>query len=221
MFKSLLLVSSLVFIASCTEEGTQTPKSNLGSIREFIQVPVNGDEFANLCAKLEQKEDRLPSLSTAQAEYHFSYAQKNCSEAQLGAASEVSVTIDQLGGNYFFRPVGNATFGFKEIETSSEGIMKEICANVRALTNPLMTGSNSAIWFRKVNEENCRSDKNNICVKFEKGTIDGYNRYSIHTEELIQFGLTGNNTGFFVKRFMNTVGNCNKGSSIQRQAVML
>ncbi len=220
MMKALLLVSSLVFFISCTVEEAPTPKSNLGSVREFLQVPVNGEEFAHLCSKLEQKESRLPSLSTAQAEYNFSYSQKNCNQPELGPASEVAVTIDQLGGNYFFRPVGNVSFGFKEIETSTEGIMKEICANVRALTNPLMTGSNSAIWFRKINQDNCRSDKNNICIKFEKGSVDNYNRYAIHTEEIIQFSLNGNNTGFFVKRYLSTLGNCSTGSSIQREAVM-
>lgn len=220
MIKTLSLVLTLGFLVSCTEEQAPTPKSNLGSIREFLQTPVSGNEFAYLCDKLEQKEGRLPSLSTAQVEYNFSYAQKNCADSQLGPASEVAVTIDQLGGNYFFRPVGNASFGFKEIETSTEGIMKEICANVRALVNPLMTGSSSAIWFRRVNEGDCRTDKNNICIKFEKGVIDNYNRYAIHTEEMIQFSLSGNTAGFFVKRYLNTVGNCGKGQSIQRHAIL-
>lgn len=220
MIKTLLFLSSLILFVSCIEEGSETPKSTLGNIREFLQVPVTGDDFANLCAKLEQKEGRLSTLSTAQAEYRFSYAQKNCNQSEMGARSTAVVTIDQLGGNYFFKPAGDSSFAFKEIETSSEGIMKEICANVRALTNPLMTGSNSAMWFRKVNEENCRSDNNNICIKFEKGSLDSYNRYTIHTEELIQFALNGNNTGFFVKRFLSTAGNCSKGQIIQREAIM-
>ncbi|MCM2348448.1 MAG: hypothetical protein NDI69_00415 [Bacteriovoracaceae bacterium] len=219
MTKVLLL--SLFILVSCNQDTKVVTTSQLGSIREFLQVPVEGREFLDLCLKLGQKADRLPSLSTAGVEYNFSYAQKNCNDSEMGAASDVTLTIDQLGGSYFFKPTGNSNFGFTQIETPTEGVMKEICANATALTSPLQTGSTSAVWFRKVSEEKCRSDANHFCIKLEKGSLDSFsNRYLIHTEELIQFRLTGNNTGFFVKRYLDTAGNCNSGKRIQKEAFL-
>lgn len=216
MTKVLLL--SLFLFVSCNEETKVVNPSSVGSIREFLQVPVNSQPFLDLCLKLGQKADRLPGLSTAQVEYHFSYAQKNCQDSELGASQDVTVTIDQMGGNYFFSPTGASNFGFTQIETPTEGVMKEICANATALTNPLQTGTTGAVWFRRVNEDKCRSDSDHFCIKLEKGSLDSFtNRYVIHTEELIQFRLTGNNTGFFVKRYLDTAGNCTGGKRIQKE----
>ncbi len=219
MTKVLLL--SLFILVSCNEEAPVTPRGSLGSMREFLQESVDGREFLALCLKLGQKADRLPSLSTAQVEYNFSYSQKNCNDLELGASKDVTVTIDQIGGSYAFKTKDNSQFGFTQIETPSEGAMKEICANATALTNPLQAGPTGAIWFKKVNQENCRSDKDHFCVKIEKGSIDQtFNKYVIHTEELIRFRTTGNNTGFFVERYLDTAGNCTGGKRIQKKTTL-
>ena len=51
MIKAGLFVLSLGLFVSCVAEGDKTtPKTNLGSIREYLQNPVSGDDYAHLCA---------------------------------------------------------------------------------------------------------------------------------------------------------------------------
>ena len=219
MTKVMLL--SLVLLVSCnSEEAPQSPRQ-VGNLRDYNPISVQGNEFYSLCLKLGQKNDRLPSLSTAQAQYNFSYSQKNCTDEVMGASQDVTVTIEQMGGTYSFKPTTASNFGFTQIETPYEGSMKEICANAGALQSPLLVGSTGAVWFRMVSDDKCRPDANHYCVKLEKGSLDTrYNKYVVHTEEWIKFRLTGNNTGFFTERFLDTNANCPSGKKIQKHTVL-
>lgn len=217
----LFLLLALSIFASCESED---PKKldNTGGTIEFLEADLPSDDAARLrsiCSALSMKEDQLDILLSS--EYTFNYAQKGCTEAKLGAAKNIKVTIERPYGNYVFMAENGDNFAFPDVETQSNGVLAKICQTSGRLKSPFITSSTGATWFTtSTNVKHCAPSNTQFCVHLQRGSLVQGRTYKIHTNEWIKFKLDNPRRGFFVERKLITTANCTSGNNIERQAVL-
>jgi hypothetical protein len=93
--------------------------------------------------------------------------------------------------------------------------MKEICANLVGLTNPLSAGlgSQMAIEFKQVSTSYCRDDSQNVCLQVMRGRLAADSTsFKVSETTLISFRTArGGRTGFYNYKNVKTYGTCGEG----------
>lgn len=229
MSKILLLVSFLALI-SCGDDKAK-PQGDVGGERQYEEVDAEFEDKINLqsiCNALSNKEDVIDNLMNAGKDYVFSYAQKDCKEEKLPDSKTVATNIVKSESSYLFKPKNGEAFGFKNIETSKDGIMKHICRELEldeardgdTIKSPMKTSSTGAIWFTTITDKNrCRPDESSICINIQRGSRASEGKYKIHTNEWVKFRMTNPVRGFFTERMLITTASCSKGE-IHQKAVL-
>ncbi len=200
----------LIFLLSCVSEPAKNPDS-VGDTVPF-QPATNledNERVKAVCKALANKENILNVLSSSGSEYTYSFSQKNCGEQVLPAAKDVVVKVGRSDNGYIFKPKNGEAFGFSDIETTSAGVMAEICKFGGTLESPITSGSTGAIWWTTFTaSEHCSPGFGTLCVHLQRGnSVDGQ-RYRIHTNEWIKFKLFDSNEGFFIERKLISSAGC-------------
>ncbi len=216
-----VLFLSLLVLAGCGGQVIQENEAEgIETLRTYEPlVPSDISTVKKICDALSHKGERLSSQINMPLT--FSYAQKDCAEVELPAAKDVRVTIQKPGAFYVFRKADGELFPFPDVETLDEGAMKTICADLDRITTPFQTSPTSARWFTTATSSaNCRAQGEEVCILIESGSVVTGTSYKIHTREWIKFRLTDPKRGFFTERVLRSSGSCEKGSYIQKRAVL-
>lgn len=214
-----VLFFSLLILASCVDSSEKAPDS-VGDVRRFEPLVVSELDtvrLSSICRSLSSKEELLSVLVSTGTEYTFAYNQKGCSESELPTPKSVVTTIARPESDYVFKSKNGEGFGFPDVETATRGVMKEICANLSSLMNPIQTSSSGALWFTTItSSEYCKPSEDSLCVHLQRGSIIDDLNYKIHTNEFIKFKVIGANRGFFTERHLISSANCSKGTLEKR-----
>ncbi|WP_408096793.1 hypothetical protein ACJVC5_17290 [Peredibacter sp. HCB2-198] len=217
MMKFILV--ALFIVAGCNSD---TDKEIIGKeVRSFDPISVDDPQTLSrinaICSALLYKEGMLNILTST--EYTFAYSQKECGTS-AGIPKNVRVAIQDTGSAYIFKSVNGEAFGLSNVETANSGLMKEICQNRTALTNPMQSAS-GAIWFSTTPANvDCENENDAFCIQVERGSPHDGNSYIVHTKEWMKVKLVGTNRGFFTDRKVVSSANCNNGESIERRAIL-
>jgi hypothetical protein len=218
-----LLLPLLVFGACVSEPEQDQASGTVGVVRRYEPIVITVEDnqrIEAICRAISAKEDFLDILVTTVAEYDFTYTQKGCSETEPSSSKDVVTTIERSDSSYIFKSKNGEGFGFPDVETTSRGVMKEICQYQGALTSPIQTSRSGALWFTTFTDSKyCQSDANGICVHLQRGSIMDDLNYSIHTNEWIKFKITNEKRGFFIERRFVSSANCPKGA-FEKRAVL-
>ncbi len=203
---------------SCVPQAEEVTSSTEAVMRyEPLSVPPEDlSRIKAICNALEVKEERLPSLISSN--YVFTYVERSCEASELSAPIELSVAINRPESNYIFRRSDGGPFAFPNVETTSSGVMSEICTNLNDLRSPMQTSSKGAIWFTTfTSTRHCISDYDSMCIHIQKGEYINDLNYRIHTNEWIKFKIRDERVGFFTERKLISSADCGAGKSIEKR----
>ena len=202
----LLLLTTLIISSACGRITSST--SNLGSELKFEPQAISMSEtqsLANLCTVLSSK-NALLSQTPGQT-FTFDVSKRGCEEDSLSAPTPVVVGLD---GTHLREATNGLSFDFSDIETNVSGMMKEICSDLTALTNPKKLASGNIMRFSLRPSTECSPNSREMCVYFETATPYKSDSYKIITKEWIKFQMdsTVSRMGFFVERRRITSALC-------------
>ncbi len=223
MSKILLLALFLFIGCEAVEEKAG---DTVGNVRRFDPIELRDSDFKKvhgICMALAAKEDVLNILISNAAEYSFQYAQKNCDDSKMPALKNILTTIQGFDPYYTFQAQNGLHFGFPNVETTTNGIMAEICENVfrdGKIESPMSTRS-GAIWFTTVTaSEHCKSDSKGSCIHIQRGTLKSGYDYKIHTNEWMKVSLSGSRRGFFTERKLISSASCDGKKTFEKRAIL-
>lgn len=213
------VILALVLVTACsikvsppggetTKPGTE--RSFLPQNVDLVDTTLKGD-LKSICDALEEKELKLDDYDADDFVMSSTFQETDCEGKQLSRTGhDVMVTRD--GGSYIFQ---NATknYPMPEIETRNSGVMKEICAGLATLENPMRAsaGSSTAIEFEtKKGISECPSNSQNVCLLVMKGRIsDATQTYTISESTLVSFEtVRGGRVGFYSYKSEMSYGTC-------------
>ncbi len=172
-----------------------------------------------ICSALEEKEVILPDLVGQR--YNFSYFQKNCEANEYSPEQFVTGIISKPTQQYVFKTENGSIFPFPDVETSVDGVMKPICAQLSDLKSPLQISSRTAIWFTTfTSEKHCKAQSDSVCIQIQKGEYLSDFNYKIHTSEWIKFKVRSNLLGFFVERKLKSKLGCQSGKNFEKKVLL-
>lgn len=222
MSKIIFLLSLLTLFA-CKIESSKQPENSTGETKQFFPVTniEDNDRVQRVCAALRNKESVMNVLISSGNEYKFSYAQKGCGDSALPAAKDVTATIIQSDSRFLFKTKNGEQFGFTDVETAVQGVMKSICNFGGTLQSPIESSPGNGLWWSTfVSTEHCQAGFGNLCVHLQRGSSrDGVN-YKIHTNEFIKFKVLEDEEGFFIERKLISSAGCKDGKTVMMQAIM-
>jgi hypothetical protein len=211
----------ILFITSCAVESPTESSDSTGEIRTFNPITSleDNERVLRICSALRNKEAVLNILIASGNEYRFSFAQKGCSDPALPTAKEVVTSIVQTDSGFVFRPRSGEPFAFVDVETSTKGVLKEICNFGGTLESPILVNSGNAIWWSTfTNATYCQAGFGTLCIQLQRGTTrDGMN-FKIHTNEFIKFKLQDNDEGFFIERKVISSAGCSGDNRVIMEA---
>lgn len=213
----LALLFIAVLSASCGKIEGIKGGSNLGQVRELQVSAISTGEallYDRICQALTRKADKLETALPNSLS--FDVVEKDCDKIQVLGAGAQPVRVEKTGtGEFQFRRQdSNALFVFPSVETTSFGLMKEICAGATQL--PVVSGD-SAKWVYTADpsNEDCPVKSNEVCLTFERGSKEPNttNSYRVHTREFIRFNveLNGGKYGYYTHRKAFSTNNCDPG----------
>lgn len=221
----ILFILLLLVAVGCNKSNKNTKSNSLGKFTEFAPLEISPEDnnmISTICGALSNKEDTLSVLVNSGLEYSFNYAEKNCSDSAAGATKKIVTTIETQNSSYRFRSKDGSQFGFSEVETTTQGVMKDLCANLGRLSSPMQSSSTGAIWFTTQSRSaNCTTDSNGICIFIQRGSIADSQRYVIHSNEWIKFKVNNERRGFFTERKLVTSIGCSGGKTFERLATLI
>lgn len=218
------LILPLFVLVACVGGETESTKDEVGVVRTYEPVVSSfGDQerLRAICQSLAVKESHLGILSSTNKEYKFSYGQKNCDDQTMPALKDVVTTIKKSGTSFYFSPKTSEAFAFTDVETTTEGVMKEVCRFGGAAESPVRDtdASSVAIWWTTyVSSEHCSPGAGNLCIHIQTGTSKDGRSYKITKDEWIKFNLQNENEGFFIERKLATSAGCSKGRTLEIKA---
>jgi hypothetical protein len=219
----LLLLSLLVFSVSCLP--VEEKGDDEGGIKTWEPITniEDNERVHKICESLRAKESVLNVLVSSAKQYTFSYAQRNCDQEKWPEAKLVPTVITESNSTFSFSPKNGEAFGFKNVETSANGVMKAICEFGGTLQSPIRTNGGSSVgvwWTTFTSSKNCEPGFGNLCIHLQTGTTKDGTSYQIHTEEWIKFKVLDENEGFFLERKLVSSAGCKKGQSMEMKAVL-
>jgi hypothetical protein len=203
----------IILLASC---GKIETANKLNIVRKFEPLQMSNDDkntISGLCAALGQKAAALDSALGST--FVLSLATKDCNQASIGSAGDVTVTAQREGSDYLFK-VGTAAFRFQYIETNNSGIMKEICNGISGLTNPFKASNGNAVWIStNATSGDCPSINGNKCILIESGMpqANTTDSFSITVRDWLRIVTDQNlaNYGFYSYRKQINKSFCTEG----------
>lgn len=216
----------MVFLAvSCGKyiPGSMTDTS-IGEVRTLSVSPaaVTPETRTNvvaICNALLQKE---AILSTAVNTTHtFTANQTDCQGSAISSGTQ-NVTIQRGSGGYVFRKVEGGDFMFPEIETTSSGVLSEICSNISNLRNPII-GRSEAVYFATsgINPSDCSPLFGELCIQVETAFVQG-STATIHTKDWLRIRTNPAQArlGFFSQRKRVTRSYCGQNEVLSFTATL-
>lgn len=220
MSKILLVLSLFALVACAPAEPIQDTVGDQKYFEPVINYEDN-ERVKVICNALSAKEGQLSVLVNSARQYTYSFAQKNCEGTSLPAAKDVPVKISRNGDNFYFAPKNGEAFGFSNVETTNDGVMKAICNFGGTLESPLKSSptSKTATWWTTFTDSSqCQPGFGTMCIHLQTGSSsDGYN-YKIHTNEWIKFKVLDENEGFFIERKLISSAGCAKKKNLEMRA---
>lgn len=220
--KRFLLLPLLV-LSSCVSE-TQKPSDTVGATRvyqESLSTVEDQERLREICLAMERKESELPILVNSQ--YKFSYSRKGCNDTALPAEKIIVTTLKRSGMTYFFEGNDGQEFGFGQVETTTEGVMRQVCKFGGVSSSPVRESETSATavwWSTFTSGEHCKPGFGTLCIHLQTGkTRDGIN-YAINSNEWIKFKIQDQNDGFFIERKLISSAGCKDGKELEIRAVL-
>lgn len=220
-----LLILPLLALVACVSEDKPVSDA-VGVTRHFepvIATVEDQERLRSICAALAAKEGQLSILASMNREYTFSYAQKDCYESSLPALKDVVTTIKRAGSSYIFSPKNNESFGFDNVETTTEGVMRELCRFGGAAESPVRERDSSSVgiwWTTFVSTQHCHPGYGTLCIHLQTGVTSDGRTYKINKDEWIKFKLIDPNQGFFVERKVVSSAGCSKGKTVEIKAIL-
>ncbi len=220
--KHILLSLVVLFSFSCVpKEASKTNEPGDERGMNPIVVQDGSDlktALMEACGVLEQKERGLDDY-VGRENFNFSYLETQCGGTR-STGGNVVVQIKRVNTNYEFYDA-KGEFRMPEVETHKSGLMKEICANLVGIKNPLVSGQ-TAVEMRTVTTSHCRNDRSNVCLQIMRGKIsnDGLT-YKVDESTLMNIQLYGNNVGFYTYKSVKTFGACPSGKFKSKTAALL
>lgn len=218
---SLLFLTILSF--SCGKIDMKTG-GGVGQIRELQPLQISVGEqltFDSICSGLTKKSQRFSS--SLPSSLVFDVQEKDCDGKTVTFGSQQVRVSSGTNGYQFERQDSGGSFLFPNVETSDNGVMKEICGGVRSI--PLVDGIGDARWISTTgfSSSECPSVSGEQCVVVETGSKQGTtNSYRIHTREVIRFNINANSGkyGYFTFRKKSADSNCDAGDSTESSATL-
>lgn len=218
---SLLGLSLLAL--SCGKIDLSTSSSGIGTVKQLQTASIStGDHlvFDSICQALVQKGQKL-SLSQPSG-MTFDVVQKDCDGNNVVFDSQV-VRVENSSGYRFVNQTTNAAFVFPEVETSTSGIMKEICGGASSL--PIISGSEAkTVSASGLSSADCPTASGERCLVVEYGTkVEGTtNSYKIYKKEFVRFNTvtTSGKYGYFTYRKSFSGSVCDQNKSVESQVTL-
>lgn len=217
----ILFVLSLLALAACTP--AEQPSDSNGDMKFFEPVTnyEDNERVKVICGALSAKEGQLGVLVSSARQYTYSFAQKNCDASSLPAAKDVPMKISRDGDNFYFVPKNGEAFGFSNVETTEDGVMKSICNFGGTLESPIRNSpsSKTAVWWTTFTDaSHCQPGFGTMCIHLQTGSSSDGMNYKIHTNEWIKFKVYDENEGFFIERKLISTAGCAKKKNLEMRA---
>lgn len=217
--KCILLLSMLSLLSACKVAVKNEQEGSAGKLVTFSPQVVSGEEekrIQKICHAIAEKSDRIHSYSTR---YTFNYAEKSCADESMRPSRDVAVQMEDRGNGYFaFRPETADTFAFTNVETSSSGVLSEICKRPSESAVQINGGRSAQWWTTLIRSAECSSDGDHVCVHVKTGSLVSGNQFRIHTDEWIKFKVTSGRLGMFTERKLISEADCASGYTVERRA---
>lgn len=217
----IFFVLSLLALAACTP--TEQPADSNGDSKYFEPVTnyEDNERVKVICNALSAKEGQLGVLVSSARQYTYTFAQKSCDASSLPEAKEVPVKINRNGDNFYFVPKNGEAFGFSNVETTVDGVMKSICNFGGTLESPVRSApsSKTAVWWTTFTDSShCQPGFGTMCIHLQTGSSSDGMNYKIHTNEWIKFKVLDENEGFFIERKLISTAGCSKKKNLEMRA---
>ncbi len=198
-----------------------------GNIRSFNPIKVEDTSSLKLalnevCGVLEEKERGLDDY-VGREMFSFTYQESDCSDRPATAVQK-DVFVTRTNGKYEFQNE-ESDFGLPEVETYTTGLLKEVCANLINLKNPMRASpsSQSAIEVRTTESSLCRNDGSHYCLLVMRGRINSDDEnFEVSESALVSFQTArGHRAGFYAYKSVKSYGSCPSGKFRTKTARLL
>lgn len=217
------IVLALVTVA-CGKYGPITGSNEkVGEIKKFGELLVGDTSvISQICTALDYKSSTISS--SINSSFIFQTNQTDCNGKAL-INGDIETTIQNQGlGLVFKNKSDNNDYIFANVETSSSGILSEICGNRANSSNTITTNQEVMSYTTQVGTDDCPSIGTEKCIYVEKGINMGNNTYKVHTKEWIRvktdLGSNQRNIGFFTYRKKVTQSYCAQNEVQVLQAIL-
>lgn len=223
----LLLLTVAILTTACGKyeisgAGSNTvnelrPLSNASQLTDLDRT-----NLLAVCSALNTKTNVL-NQGTSGSTFTFFSTERDCSK-NVVSAGNVDVTIVSQGSNAFGfkRKSDGQDFLFPNVETTSSGLFSDICSNVNNIVSPVVDGSSvTFVTTTGISSSDCAQVGNEVCVKIEKGTVQGTSAVIISKDWIrVRVGGTQGKIGFFTQRKKVTQSYCAQNEALILEASM-
>jgi hypothetical protein len=219
-----VVVLSLLGVLSCGRTSAPSSGSDgvIGQVRTLAvapAAPADATAVSEICQALLQKEAMVSTLLNTT--HRYVALQTNC-DGTTQSLEEVSVTIQQDGGDVVFRRASNLAFLFPQLETTRSGVLAGVCATATNLVNPIVTDS-EALFFTTsgIRAADCLPGAGERCILLERALIQGTTA-TVHTREWLRIVTNANQgrLGFYNLRRRVSRSFCPLNQSILQSATL-
>ena len=222
-FSTALMLLAILSCGKYTVSGDSS-LSTFKSMAPVIVAPGSRDfnDIQAICEAIQAKTTTIEALvSTA---FSFTGTAKNCTDSSFSELPDSIVILTKELGSYKFSE-GNSLFYFSDVETSTEGILSQICAKLPNLASPISVDSNNLLYFSTtdISTSDCLAGNNEICIKIEKAIKSPTSKGDmgrIHTREWMSVKVVQPRRGFFTYRKRISEASCTEGNFIGRTATL-
>lgn len=223
------LFLSLAVLAGCG-------KYELGNDADFdatlsvtpTEIAVGTSQYnriKEICDALAVKDVTLSSL--VGQNFNFSQTSKKCEDQSFSAIADAQTTLVNQSGQIKFSEGVNLAY-FSEPETTTTGLIKEVCNRLNDLESPIKLDSVNLLYVSTdgIAGNDCTNISFERCIKFQKAvletTTDKGPQGRVHTREYIRVKTAQDKplVGFFSYRKLTSIGGCLEGKHFGRTATL-
>lgn len=214
----LIVIMSLFVFASCGKVEV-AGSALIGSKKALVPEQLNTTSVArirSICEALTVKEAAI--ANSPNTDYMFAGSTKGCADSSFAQLPDTTVRlVDQK----FVE--GAVPYYFSDVETTTNGVISQICSSLSLGVSPIAASANEFIFFTVNDTSECRSGGTEQCILIERGTRTSESQAKIHTQEWIKFNLNSpniNNVGFWTFKKRLSQASCADGYHIGRTATL-
>lgn len=208
---------ALIALASCgkveTDGNVQLGKPKLTAQEKLDATDIS--RIQSICNALKEKEVGINALLGT--DYVFNGFTKGCTDSAFAAMGDATVKLVDQSGYKFVD--GVTPYYFADFETSSSGILGQICNSLTAGFSPILINS-EYIFFDVDDSTDCTSGGNQQCIRIEKGIKSSETEAKIYTREWIKVKLDQPNLGFWTFKKRISQSSCVDGYYFGRSATL-